>query len=69
MKTAKDKKRERDWVRRGILNESGQPFTIDDYKRLFKGCCDICGTRKAGKRIKNFVVEHNHTTGIVRGIT
>lgn len=32
------------------------------------GCCAICRTTVPGRRDKFFAVDHNHTTGAVRGL-
>ena len=45
-------------------------ITLEDYNILLanqNGCCAICGTVKNGKRM-NFVIDHNHETGKVRGL-
>ena len=46
-------------------------ITPDDYDRMLKdqnSCCAICGSDKSGNRSKNFMVDHNHETGKVRGL-
>ena len=42
-----------------------------DYERLLHnqcGLCAICGIDSPGKGRKYFDVDHNHTTGVVRGL-
>lgn len=46
-------------------------LTPDDYDRMLKdqnGCCAICGSDKSGNRSKNFMIDHDHGTGKVRGL-
>lgn len=46
-------------------------ITIDDYERMLRaqnGQCAICGSSNPGGGYKNFAVDHNHTTGEVRGL-
>jgi len=46
-------------------------LTIDGYDKMLKdqdGKCKICGTIKPGGKMKNFAVDHCHTTGKVRGL-
>ena len=55
------------WRRKGYLNSDGSAFTWDDYERLDTGNCHLCGTNSPGGR-GAWVVDHNHETGIVRGL-
>lgn len=46
-------------------------ITHDDYERLLKeqdGGCAICGTKDPRQRSEYFHVDHDHATGIVRGL-
>jgi hypothetical protein len=60
----------RSWQRKGILNESGQPFQLGDFDRLYQiqqGRCKIC--KKHSTEFKrNLAVDHEHKSGIVRGL-
>jgi nitrate/TMAO reductase-like tetraheme cytochrome c subunit len=61
---------ERSWRRRGILNEKGLPFERMDYDRWYQiqqGCCRICKKHNT-EFTRNLAVDHNHETGIVRGL-
>jgi hypothetical protein len=43
-----------------------------EYETLLlaqRGVCAICGTSEPGRKNWNFAVEHDHTTGRVRGLT
>jgi hypothetical protein len=45
-----------------------RPFTADDYRLLYAACggrCPICNRRVLSKRM---AVDHDHTTGLVRGL-
>lgn len=58
------------WKKKGIKNNDGSYFTTDNYNELYRiqqGKCDICGK---GEDVMNkvFDVDHDHTTGIVRGL-
>jgi len=46
-------------------------ITIEDYNQMLveqKGMCKICGTKTPGDNITNFIVDHCHDTGVVRGL-
>lgn len=33
-----------------------------------RGCCDICGGTRPGGRFNNWHIDHDHETGVVRGV-
>lgn len=46
-------------------------ITPDDYDRMLNeqnGGCAICDSDKSGNRSKNFMIDHDHETGKVRGL-
>lgn len=46
-------------------------LTVEDYENLSKGqrhACAICGTHRDHCRMKKLQVDHNHTTGNIRGL-
>lgn len=46
-------------------------ITVEDYDALFSkqgGMCAICGTTKSGKQGQHFAIDHDHSTGRVRGL-
>jgi len=46
-------------------------ITQEEYDALLvkqKGRCAICGTKRAGGRHKVFHIDHDHTTGVIRGL-
>lgn len=56
----------------GILNGDGSQFTMNDYRRHFKlqeGRCALksCNKHQSGLE-KVLVADHNHATGIFRGL-
>lgn len=58
------------WKQKGILNREGKPFTkIDHMKELERtsGLCEICKSDGTLHK-KGLCVDHDHDTGIVRGI-
>ena len=58
------------WKKQGILNEDGSVFTLVDYDRLYQiqqGRCKIC-KKHTVDLARNFDVDHNHQTGIVRSL-
>lgn len=63
-KRDKEKTREAAWKRcYGI--------TRYDYNQMFEaqdGCCAICKTKKIGRGHTHFHVDHDHTSGVVRGL-
>mgnify|MGYP003626547506 CR=1 FL=1 len=57
-------------MRRGYRLKELYNITIDQYNKMFtdqKGCCKIC-ERHQSKLSKRLGVDHNHTTGKVRGL-
>ncbi len=45
--------------------------TSTDYARMLKrqkGRCGLCGTTKPGSNRKHFCIDHNHVSGVVRGL-
>lgn len=55
--------------RRSLLRRYG--LTLDDYEALLlkqNGRCKICGTPTSGRVSGVFLVDHNHSTGEVRGL-
>jgi hypothetical protein len=64
------KNREYSWKQRGILNRQGKLFSWNDYSTLlreFKNRCGLCSCNKPGWR-SSWCVDHDHKTGIARGI-
>lgn len=57
-------------VRASGLRKYG--LTEDDYQKMVRaqnGCCVICSrTAEHQKRIQRLVVDHDHATGLVRGL-
>lgn len=51
---------------------NAKKINIDDKANLLiknhKGFCDICGTNKSGYAGKKLAIDHDHRTGIVRGM-
>jgi hypothetical protein len=65
------------WKTQKILNNQGMSFTLEDFNKLWKeqnGKCAICGVQLvqgmlSGNQVKNrFAVDHDHQTGVVRGL-
>jgi len=58
------------YQRAKLLSRYG--ITIDDYDLMMErqdGACAICGaTEAAASRFHSFAVDHDHETGIVRGL-
>lgn len=64
--------RESHWKRYGIKNADGSDFKYPDFQKLLEKqnhSCAIChGTNPNNPRGGDWNVDHNHITGIVRGI-
>ena len=46
-------------------------ITLEDYDSMYEtqnGQCAICGTTEPGGRWNRFAVDHDHETGVVRGL-
>ena len=46
-------------------------MTVEEYDRLFelqRGLCDICGRKDYDKLGRRLAVDHDHTTGKIRGL-
>lgn len=60
------------WKKYGILNTDGNSFTLNDYNRLFQiqgGRCAFKTCNKHQSELeRSLVVDHDHATGIVRGL-
>ena len=66
-------KRNSRWKNRfKILNPNGTQFTYEDYEvmvTLFGDKCQVCGrTEKTAQNKTFWTVDHDHETGIVRGL-
>ena len=62
--------RAKSWKLQGIKNITGADFTCVDYDRLYQaqqGKCAICDRHQSNLKL-TLSVDHNHTTGIVRGL-
>lgn len=64
--------RERDRERRrNYMYKRAFGITIEDYDRMLteqRGGCAICGAKEGGTRSGRFCIDHNHSTGKVRGL-
>ena len=57
------------WAQLGYINKDGTTFTYADYRVLNNNMCDICGISESrGKNSSNWHVDHDHKTGVVRGL-
>jgi hypothetical protein len=66
----KSKWLEMGWKQKGILNKEGLPFTLSDFEELASTAeykCQICGSDGSSHK-KGLCVDHNHNTGIARGL-
>jgi hypothetical protein len=69
-KTGGFKHRELGWRQYGIVTESGEKFTEQEYNRIFQiqgGKCAICEVHQSLLK-RALSVDHNHETGTVRGL-
>lgn len=58
-------------ARRERTLKEGYGLTLADYDAMLVeqgSCCAICGTGDPGHNSGRFVVDHDHTTGDVRGL-
>lgn len=65
-----DKVANQKWRDQGILNGTGQLFTMADFTRLFdeqNGRCKICSLHQDDHKRALFV-DHCHSTGVARGL-
>lgn len=65
------RKSELTWESQGFKNVAGSVFTLGDYNRLFQiqgGHCKICGIHQIEIKRAALHVDHDHKTGIVRGL-
>jgi hypothetical protein len=51
-------------INRNMIVDSYSTNIINSHR----GVCDICGIDNPGKSRKNFSIDHDHKTGIVRGL-
>lgn len=68
--TTSPRRREMEWAKQGILNESNEAFKVGDFNRHFQiqgGCCKICNRHQSDLKA-TLGVDHNHVTGIVRSL-
>lgn len=57
------------WQQANLSRKYG--ISYDDYRHLLdlqQGKCAICGTENPGTRQKYFCVDHDHSTGEIRGL-
>lgn len=65
-----DKRLSQSWRRKGFVTSQGTIFTIQDRDQLLRaqaGTCAIC-TKVQHTESKKLAVDHNHQTGVVRGL-
>ena len=58
-------------VHRGYLYKQKYGLTLEQYDQMVvaqNGVCLVCGTDSPMGHHKRFVVDHNHTTGEIRGL-
>jgi hypothetical protein len=68
--TPREQARDRVWKHHGMKNADGTPFTMSDYNCLFTtqaGMCLGC-TKHQSELTRVLLVDHDHETGIVRGL-
>jgi hypothetical protein len=67
-----EKHRESQWKSYGIKNPDGSQFREEDYNKLYEqqeGKCALLFCNKHSSQLKiRLAVDHNHKTGIVRGL-
>lgn len=59
-----------DYIRGGHLKRKYK-LTLEDYSKLSENqnhLCAICGSSETGYQIKFMYIDHNHSTGKVRGL-
>ena len=61
-------KREYAWKKYGIVNPDGSRFTIKNYRKLYRKQKGRCGNKICGLKLRTFYVDHDHQTGVVRGL-
>lgn len=62
---------EANWRQKKIKATDGNFFSIDNYYELLnaqKGICAICYKKETRKGVNRLSVDHDHKTGIVRGL-
>lgn len=60
-----------DPIKRSSMLRRRYGITQDDYQRMLdrqNGGCAVCHTTVPGNRCQYFDVDHDHTTGLVRGL-
>jgi hypothetical protein len=58
-------------VYRNIDYKRRYGISVDDYNEMYtaqKGCCAICNRHSSFSKNERLVVDHNHSTGEVRGL-
>ena len=66
----KKKKEDTDYFRRVALRYH-YGITSEDYDKIFRtqcGKCAICARKLTGHKWKNLCVDHDHKTGMIRGL-
>jgi len=64
-------KRREQYKRRRRHLKTKYGISLEDFNEIFEkqgGKCAICGTKDPGGRHGTFHVDHNHDTGVVRGL-
>jgi hypothetical protein len=58
-------------IHRAYLYKTQYGITIEEYDQMVVnqgGRCKVCGTDTPNCHHKRFVVDHNHKTGVIRGL-